>query len=139
MADRETALVNHVLASIRKDLDFLKQQQYLSPQAYAEIQRHLNVRAPGGIAGSPGSTYSPAPSRAPDMPSPASNPAAPPPDYKAVAGLGSAEALYDFIGPNPQDLSFRRGDIIQITEFGKPAPVCKWTLVCLSPDTSVTV
>lgn len=127
MVDRETVLVNHVLESIRKDLDFLKQQQYLSPQAYAEIQRHLNVRPPGAAAGSPGSTYSPAPPRATGMPSPASNAAVPPPpDYKTATGLGTAEALYDFTGPNPQDLSFRRGDIIQITEYGKASSFETW-------------
>lgn len=48
----------------------------------------------------------------------------PPPSYNASSNehnkLGSVEALYDYSGGNPDtDLSFRRGDTIQLTETGK--------------------
>ncbi|KAI9493655.1 hypothetical protein BDB00DRAFT_821999 [Zychaea mexicana] len=106
--NKETAFANHVLASIRKDLDFLKQHQYLTQQQYDEIKRNLPVNAPlaggptaanaaravGGGGGSPGS--------------------APSPNNEKV--LSTAEALYPFDGPNPQDLSFNQGDIIRVHE-----------------------
>jgi hypothetical protein len=37
-----------------------------------------------------------------------------PPAYS----LTSAEALYDYQGQDHEDLSFRKGDIIEVTEFG---------------------
>lgn len=104
MSNKETAFANHVLASIKKDLDFLKQQQYLTPAAYDEIKRNLpNTIAAPAAAASPASRAVPSP--------PSYNNAAP-------SSLATAEALYDFNGPNPQDLSFRQGDIIQVTEYG---------------------
>ncbi|KAI7874133.1 SH3-domain-containing protein [Lichtheimia hyalospora FSU 10163] len=104
MSNKETAFANHVLASIKKDLDFLKQQQYLTPAAYEDIKRNL----PNTITATPAAAASPA-SRA--VPSP--------PSYNNAApnSLATAEALYDFNGPNPQDLSFRQGEIIQVTEY----------------------
>ncbi|KAI8379489.1 SH3 domain-containing protein [Radiomyces spectabilis] len=46
--------------------------------------------------------------------------ASPPPSYAAVepASIATAEALYDYVGDEPStDLSFRKGDIIQVTEY----------------------
>lgn len=105
MSNKETAFANHVLASIKKDLDFLKQQQYLTPAAYEEIKRNL----PNTITATPAAA-SPAATRS--VPSPPSY------DNAAPKSLATAEALYDFNGPNPQDLSFRQGEIIQVTEYG---------------------
>lgn len=106
MSNKETAFANHVLASIKKDLDFLKQQQYLTPAAYDEIKRNL----PNTITAAPAAAAA----------SPASRAVPSPPSYNNAAPntLATAEALYDFNGPNPQDLSFRQGEIIQVTEYG---------------------
>ncbi|KAJ8655489.1 hypothetical protein O0I10_008775 [Lichtheimia ornata] len=105
MSNKETAFANHVLASIKKDLDFLKQQQYLTPAAYDEIKRNL----PNTITAAPAAAAA----------SPASRAVPSPPSYNNAAPntLATAEALYDFNGPNPQDLSFRQGEIIQVTEY----------------------
>ncbi|KAI7855105.1 SH3 domain-containing protein [Circinella umbellata] len=91
--NKETAFANHVLASIRKDLDFLKQHQYLTPQQYDEIKRNLPTNA------SPATPIRSAPS-----------------PQQNQRALSTAEALYPFDGTNPQDLSFKQGDIIQVTE-----------------------
>ena len=99
--NKETAFANHVLASIRKDLDFLKQHQYLTPQQYDEIKRNLPANA---VPATP----------ARSAPSPQQNQRA----------LSTAEALYPFDGPNPQDLSFKQGDIIQVHEKGKCLFIC---------------
>ncbi|CAO3587611.1 unnamed protein product [Absidia cylindrospora] len=123
MASRDnTALANHVLQSIQKDLDFLKSHQYLNTQAYNDILHilptHLSDNSTGSSYGG-GSPYS----NKGTMPSPAANynniagtPPPPPPNYSTATSLESVEALYDFQGQNPQDLSFRQGDIIQVTE-----------------------
>ena len=95
---KEAAFANHVLASIRKDLDFLKQHQYLTQQAYDEIKRNL-----------PASAGSATPART--MPG-----SAPSPNSPKV--LSTVEALYPFEGPNAQDLSFQKGDTIQVHEHG---------------------
>ncbi|KAI9245368.1 SH3 domain-containing protein [Phascolomyces articulosus] len=91
--NKEAAFANHVLASIRKDLDFLKQHQYLSQQQYDEIKRNLPTNA---------------------APSTPTRSVAPSPHNEKI--LSTAEALYLFDGSNPQDLSFKQGDIIQIHE-----------------------
>lgn len=134
------ALVNHVRQTIQQQMDFLKSQ--ISKQEYDDFVRNLtsqwasnnnNMNSPytggspyansKGAMPSPGSMSSPGP-----MPSPASNynnnssatpPPPPPPNYAAATSLESVEALYDFNGQNAEDLSFQRGDIIQVTEHGK--------------------
>ncbi|KAI9254872.1 SH3 domain-containing protein [Sporodiniella umbellata] len=74
----EPAFVQHILSSVRNELDLLKKYNYIQPKAYDEILRLLPNQATHGLA----------------------------------------EALYDFTGENPTaDLSFRRGDIIQIVDF----------------------
>ncbi|KAI8150062.1 SH3 domain-containing protein [Fennellomyces sp. T-0311] len=93
---KEAAFANHVLASIRKDLDFLKQNQYLTQEAYDEIKRNLPTNA-----------ASAAPVRT--MPGSAPSPSTP-------KVLSTVEALYPFEGPNAQDLSFQKGDTIQVLE-----------------------
>lgn len=45
-------------------------------------------------------------------------PAASRPVPAAPAGLGTATALYDFEGTQAEDLPFRTGDVISITEIG---------------------
>ncbi|ORZ16906.1 SH3 domain-containing protein [Absidia repens] len=123
MASRDnTALANHVLQSIQKDLDFLKSHQYINTQAYNDILHILPTHLSDNNTGSSYSAGSPYSNKG-AMPSPAANynnnsgtPPPPPPNYSAATSLESVEALYDFQGQNPQDLSFRQGDIIQVTE-----------------------
>ncbi|CAO3649614.1 unnamed protein product [Mucor fragilis] len=132
----EAAFAQHILASIRNELNLLKSHNYIQPQAYDDILRLLptdatsrSMAAPPSAMGFPPSA-TPASPFAGAMPSPLSNmapspaaaPAAampPPPAYNAPAEnkLGNAEALYDYSGDNPSDLSIRRGDIIQLTEL----------------------
>ncbi|KAI8338520.1 SH3 domain-containing protein [Chlamydoabsidia padenii] len=135
MTSRDNAaLANHVLQSIQKDLDFLKSQQHISPQAYDDVLRILPTQITSNsnsrmnspynsgspYTGSTGTMSSPGP-----MPSPASSytnhnnsatPPPPPPNYATATSLESVEAMYDFHGQNSEDLSFQRGDIIQVTE-----------------------
>ena len=50
------------------------------------------------------------------------SPAAPPPAYSTTtsSSLATVEAIYDYEGDDPKtDLSFRCGDVIQVTEYGK--------------------
>ncbi|ORX44620.1 hypothetical protein DM01DRAFT_1340377 [Hesseltinella vesiculosa] len=43
-----------------------------------------------------------------------------PPPYQAAVGQQTVEAIYDYAGEDPAtDLSFRKGDLIQVTEHGK--------------------
>ncbi|KAL7321339.1 hypothetical protein PS15m_001120 [Mucor circinelloides] len=132
----EAAFAQHILASIRNELNLLKSHNYIQPQAYDDILRLLPTdvsasrrdMAPPSAMGFP-SSATPASPFAGAMPSPLSNmapspasPAAtmPPPAYNANPvenKLGNAEALYDYSGDNPSDLSIRRGDIIQLTEL----------------------
>jgi len=55
----------------------------------------------------------------------------PPPAYTQKPtteppSLATAEALYDYKGEDPStDLSFRQGDIIEVTEYGMFAPILK--------------
>ena len=133
----ESAFAQHVLASIRNELNLLKTHNYIQPQAYDDILRLLptdvsnngnrrDMVGPPSMGfstnGAPGSTFAGA------MPSPLSNmaspPAAaaamPPPAYNAPVmenKLGNAEALYDYNGQSPSDLTIHRGDIIQLTEL----------------------
>ncbi|KAG2211912.1 hypothetical protein INT47_004599 [Mucor saturninus] len=124
----ENAFAQHVLSSIRNELNLLKSHNYIQPSAYDEILRLLpsniskgnqsnhahgamptNTGMPnGGMPGMPGMNVS----------SPANAPL-PPPSYNSSENkLGTAEALYDYTGDNMNtDLSFRRGDIIQLTEL----------------------
>lgn len=132
----EAAFAQHILASIRNELNLLKSHNYIQPQVYDDILRLLPTdvsasrrdMAPPSAMGFP-SSATPASPFAGAMPSPLSNmapspasPAAtmPPPAYNANPvenKLGNAEALYDYSGDNPSDLSIRRGDIIQLTEL----------------------
>lgn len=133
----ESAFAQHVLASIRNELNLLKSHNYIQPQAYDDILRLLptDVSNNGNrrdMAGPPSMGYptngTPGASFAGVMPSPLSNmaspPAAaaamPPPAYNAPVmenKLGNAEALYDYNGQSPSDLTIHRGDIIQLTEL----------------------
>ncbi|KAF7729541.1 hypothetical protein EC973_004215 [Apophysomyces ossiformis] len=114
MSDKDV-FAKHVLASIHKDLTFLKEQHYITPQKYNDIFNLLPVighpnqgRDVGGYPPSPYTTNS--------QPSPVAT--APPPTYETANALAIAEALYDFRGENPAaDLSFNKGDIIQVTEY----------------------
>lgn len=134
----ESAFAQHVVSSIRKELDLLKTHNYLQPHAYDEILRLLpsNIGSRGDIPsnGYPASATNQSYGNMPN-PSPAQSHASmpgtpatvvPPPAYNASANehkLGTAEALYDYTGENPStDLSFRRGDTIQLTELGKVSP-----------------
>ncbi|KAI9308776.1 SH3 domain-containing protein [Cunninghamella echinulata] len=105
----------HVLGSIQRDLDFLKTQQYITPQQYDDILRILPTKATLANRDMTNSTIG--------IPSPISNtpssysPIPPPPNYStATNNTESVEALYDFQGPNPEDLTFKQGDIIEIKE-----------------------
>jgi hypothetical protein len=126
----ESAFAQHIVSSIRKDLELLKTHNYLQPQAYNEILNLLPKDLSRNMQYSsmqPQVMNSPPPSSfGGNMPSPAhsqtSNTSSlpPPPSYNNVneKSLGTAEALYDFQGDNPStDLSMRRGDIIQLIEF----------------------
>lgn len=136
----ESAFAQHIVSSIRKELELLKNHNYLQPQAYNEILNLLpkdvsapNRNMPSGAFPPQQAMNSPPPSSfggnmpsSGNMPSPAhsqiSNASSlpPPPSYNIVQekSLGTAEALYDFHGDNPStDLPIRRGDIIQLTEF----------------------
>jgi hypothetical protein len=118
----ESAFAQHIIASIRNELSLLKAHNYIQGQAYDDIlrllPRDINNRDtasynslppsfPGGMIPTPSPTQSTV-----------STPAAPPSYSTAANGLGSIEALYDYNGQNPStDLSFHRGDIIQLTEM----------------------
>jgi hypothetical protein len=142
MDHQNMALVNHVRQTIQQQMDFLKSQ--VSKQEYDDFVRNLssqwasnnnnNMNSPytGGspYANNKGAMPSPGSMSSPPgpMPSPASNysnnnnsatPPPPPPNYAAATSRESVEALYDFNGQNAEDLSFQRGDIIQVTEHGK--------------------
>ncbi|KAL0136795.1 hypothetical protein V8B55DRAFT_1542610 [Mucor lusitanicus] len=115
----EAAFAQHVLASIRNELNLLKSHNYIQPQAYDDILRLLPTdvssrnMAPPSSMGFPQSA-APASPFAGAMPSPVGGAYnAPPAENK----LGNAEALYDYSGDNPSDLTIRRGDIIQLTEL----------------------
>ncbi|KAI8067387.1 hypothetical protein BDF21DRAFT_426576 [Thamnidium elegans] len=132
----EADFAKHVLSSIRNELNLLKSHNYIQPQAYDEILRLLPSNITNNQRDMPNmGAYSsnPPPFSGGMMPgaspthSAASIPSTPatilpPPSYNASANdhnkLGSAEALYDYSGENPNtDLSFRRGDTIQLTEL----------------------
>ncbi|KAI8368299.1 uncharacterized protein BYT42DRAFT_625103 [Radiomyces spectabilis] len=128
MSQRENAFANHVLTSVKNDLSFLKDNCYITGEAYNEILKNLptdlrtnnNVTSPapqlpmrqmGGA--SPKKSYN-------EMSMPGTGNAPPPPAYNTAVNspsLGMAEALYDYRAQNPEDLSITRGDIIQITEY----------------------
>ncbi|KAG2183689.1 hypothetical protein INT43_006697 [Umbelopsis isabellina] len=57
--------------------------------------------------------YNPEKAAPPAMPAPEKEPEVVPPAYS----VASAEALYDYHGQDKEDLSFRKGDIIEVTEF----------------------
>ncbi|CAO3610405.1 unnamed protein product [Cunninghamella echinulata] len=110
-----TSVAAHVLGSIQRDLDFLKAQQYITSQQYDDILRILPTKVTLANRDMANSTIG--------IPSPISNPPSsyspipPPPNYSTVTNnTESVEALYDFQGPNPEDLSFKQGDIIEIKE-----------------------
>lgn len=126
----EADFAKHVLSSIRNELNLLKTHNYIQPNTYDEILRLLpsnigNQRSVGGYSSNPPpfpGGMMPAASPTHSHTSIPSTPA--PPSYNAAANernkLGSAEALYDYSGENSDtDLSFRRGDTIQLTELGK--------------------
>lgn len=132
----ETAFVQHVVTSICNELALLKSQNYIQPHAYEEILKLLptnisNRDMPSMGAYPPtsnnqgftGGMPTPSPTQSNNS-VPISTPAStvPPPAYNASPNeskLGSAEALYDYTGENPNtDLSFRKGDNIQLTELG---------------------
>jgi hypothetical protein len=131
----EAAFAQHIISSIRNELNLLKTHNYIQHHAYDEILKLLPANINNRDVPSMGS-YPPAFNNLPftgGMPTPSpiqsnnSTPAAPtaaipPPAYDATPNdnkLGSAEALYDYTGDNSNnDLSFRRGDIVQLTELG---------------------
>ncbi|KAG0163804.1 hypothetical protein DFQ28_009461 [Apophysomyces sp. BC1034] len=113
MSDRDV-FAKHVLVSIHKDLNFLKEQNYLTPQKYNDILNQLPVigqpNQARDVPSFPSSPYGNS------QPSPVAS--APPPMYESSNALATVEALYDFRGENPSaDLTFRKGDIIQVTEY----------------------
>ncbi|KAI9475627.1 MAG: hypothetical protein EXX96DRAFT_574007 [Benjaminiella poitrasii] len=124
----EKAFAEHIISSIRKELDLLKAHHYLEPHAYNEILNLLPKDVSNAARGYPAAVNTAPSSFAGAMPSPAANvpsptPAhgitPPPPAYEDSHNkLGSAEALYDYHGENPStDLNLKRGDIIQLVEF----------------------
>lgn len=131
----ETAFAQHILSSIRNELNLLKSHNYIQPGAYDEILRLLpsNLGSNGGYSSNPpafgampsgGSMPNGSMPGLMGAPSPihSNTNAPPPPSYNnsSEKKLGNAEALYDYTGDNINtDLSFRRGDIIQLTELGK--------------------
>lgn len=133
----DTAFAQHILSSIRNELNLLKTHNYIQPHAYDEILRLLptNVGTTpnmGGYSSNPPAfsggaipTGGAMPTGGMPVPSPthSTTNAPAPPSYNNSANenkLGNAEALYDYSGDNMiTDLSFRRGDIIQLTELGK--------------------
>lgn len=130
----ESEFAQHIINSIRKELELLKNHNYLQPQAYNDIlnllPKDLSTRSSNVLPSYPPQqqTVNSPPSFGGNMPSPAQSQTSntsslpPPPSYNntpmAEKSLGTAEALYDFHGDNPStDLSFRCGDIIQLVEF----------------------
>lgn len=46
----ESAFAQHLLSSVRNELDLLKKYNYIQPKAYDEILRLLPTQAPQGFA-----------------------------------------------------------------------------------------
>lgn len=129
----ESAFAQHLVDSIRKELELLKKHDYIQPQAYDQIlnllpkdvtssSRSMPSYPASNAPASPFAGAMPSPVHNNPVPSPVqSNPLPPPPSYNSTANdnsLGAAEALYDYTGENPStDLTIHRGDIIQLTEF----------------------
>ncbi|KAI7901215.1 SH3 domain-containing protein [Cokeromyces recurvatus] len=121
----EKAFAEHILYSIRKELELLKTHHYIEPQTYNEILNMLpkDVNNMNRGYSTPAAKHS---FSGTTMPSPTANDAIssnngmpPPPSYEDSRNkLGTAEALYDYRGENPStDLDLKQGDIIQLVEF----------------------
>lgn len=155
-------VANYMLESILRDLDFLKENNFLSNQVYTDVTNILPTRisdtitTTSTIASKPPlptrkSTHSinapiPQPHETPSfpklptrkttdwqpqqplamvMPKVENNEkSSPPPAYsqnpnQQQESLATAEAIYDYQGEDPTtDLSFKQGEIIQVTEYG---------------------
>lgn len=155
-------VANYMLESILRDLDFLKENNFLSNQVYTDVTNILPTRisdtitTTSTIASKPPlptrkSTHSinapiPQPRETPSfpklptrkttdwqpqqplamvMPKVENNEkSSPPPAYsqnpnQQQESLATAEAIYDYQGEDPTtDLSFKQGEIIQVTEYG---------------------
>ncbi|KAI7862336.1 hypothetical protein BDF14DRAFT_1999233 [Spinellus fusiger] len=133
MSERENVLMRHLVSSIHKDLELLKEQQYITQTTYSEIlvllpNPHPTTTLPAPPAQTPRHSYGYPPSHSPRMDrlslqEPTQQQPTPPPAYPApVSGptsttsLGTAEALFDYHGTGPNDLYFRKDDIIQVHE-----------------------
>ncbi|CAM0136778.1 unnamed protein product [Umbelopsis sp. WA50703] len=171
MNEKENVLANHILSNIQQNLAFLRDQNYITSQAYDQVLGILpanvssqaaepgypprkspaNIPAPNPRPNSsmnplwnvpqppprrtPGAevndlkkefpipkpmvptagnyNYNPEKAAPPSMPAPEKEPEVIPPAYS----VATAEALYDYHGQDKEDLNFRKGDIIEVTEF----------------------
>ncbi|KAI9266835.1 SH3 domain-containing protein [Phascolomyces articulosus] len=91
-----------------------------SPRPSPRLNNAVNVMPMPAPTPAPAPAPTPAPAvrQHSHVPAAEPSPGPPPPSYSTATSLANAEAIYDYDGDDPKtDLSFRCGDIIQVTEY----------------------